>query len=717
MTIDLTKPGNSITTITNNLLSTTNTNTITTSSSPSSSSSSSTTAANDHDTSKNSSTLSNPSVSKSNSNDEDPSDLSSADDNKDTNENSNDRKNNLHNRNQRTSIYTMTPFNKRRKSKISAQHFNTVYHQYNKCFQNYYHCYQYLKPNCTFNSNIKPSVNHWQLRDLVKFNAVSNQVYYTKDDSIYKYQVDDYSIDKYIKLNYYPRCFDHSQNYTVTGGLLTTASKLFSLNLSNLTYDNCSDSSSSSSSSFASTSRRISKGLFSFYNPELDKLTTVKLGEMINNDVTLYKSTNNSFQSYICNNDTFLYCVDINNSDLRCFNKINCESNTCLNNVIKNPKSDKILAATGDSSSIFLIDPSSKNSIIKTINSGHDSGGFGVDYHANGLLFSTVFQDGICQIYDIRNLSQKLIEIKSTRPGHQSGAFRVVKFSPENDLNDLLIISEHVGRVHLIDLRNLNYDNVDDHQVVVIPSALTKFAEFKKNVYEDQQQSGKPINIYNTNSNNVDSIMHDGEEAEEEEEEEEEYDVDNELSFTAPLVYDYDYLANIQPKLFKDFNYLPPIILPKKRQLQQQLTRSRPTLNTPQWHDNNSGSSNFTEQEQQQEVSPRSSARPSFDFDSQLNDIYMEYGGNEFRHNQHPQSPPEQATSITASSSYMYSTYCDDSYQQSTNHFNGEMELSGIEFMSNEMNSKILIGCQDSGMLMWDINGVSRRSAGSFEFV
>ena len=151
--------------------------------------------------------------------------------------------------------------------------------------------------------------------------------------------------------------------------------------------------------------------------------------------------------------------------------------------------------------------------------------------------------------------------------------------------------------------------------------------------------------------------------------------------------------------------------------MQQQLTRSRPTLNTPQWHDNNSGSSNFTEQEQQQEVSPRSSARPSFDFDSQLNDIYMEYGGNEFRHNQHPQSPPEQATSITASSSYMYSTYCDDLYQQSTNHFNGEMELLGIEFMSNEMNSKILIGCQDSGMLMWDINGVSRRSAGSFEFV
>lgn len=688
MTIDLTKTGNSPTTIT--------TNNNAPSSSPSSSSSSSST--NDSDTIKTNLALSDPTISESTTNHEDLTDFGSPNTN---------NKNNHHNSNQRSSIYTMTPFNKRRKSKISAQHFNTVYHQYNKCFQNYYHCYQYLRPNCCFNPSIKPSVNHWQLRNLVKFNAVAHQVYYTKDDSIYKYQVDDYSIDKYIKLNYYPRCFDHYENYIVTGGLLTNSSKLFSLNLSNLTYENSQDA-----SAFGSATRRISKGLFSFYNPEFDQLNTVKVGEMINNDVTLYKSTNNSFQSYICNNDTFLYCVDINNSDLKCFNRINCESNTCLNNVIKNPTSDKILTATGDSSLIFLIDPTSKDSIIKTIKSGHDSGGFGVDYHANGLLFSTVFQDGVCQIYDIRNLSQNLIEIKSTRPGHQSGAFRVVKFSPENDLNDLLIISEHVGRVHLIDLRNLNYDNVDDHQVVVIPSALTKFSEFKKNVYEEQQQLSKPINVYNTN--NSDYMMQDGIDNDDE----------DELSFTAPLVYDYDYLKNIQPKLFKDFNYLPPIILPKKRQLQPLGIRSRPTLNTPQWHENsNSNPNSFNSSTEQPplpptEVSPRSSARPSFDFDSQLNELYMEYGGGSDNHgHHHQQSPQEQATNISASSSYMYSTYCEDQYQQSTNHIHGEMELLGIEFMRNGLNSKIIIGCQDSGMLMWDINGISRRSAGSFEFV
>ncbi|RCK65380.1 hypothetical protein Cantr_01033 [Candida viswanathii] len=693
MTIDLTKSSNRINTLPasiNNLAA-----------SPTSSSTASTTATtsptDNADSAKNNLDVSDHSLSKSSTNHDDPSEFNpqNNDPNGPGNPNNNDNNQNNNNGNQRSSkIYTMTPFNKRRKSKISAQHFNTVYQQYNKCFQNYYHCYQYLKPNCSFNSSIKPSVNHWQLRDLIKFNNITNQVYYTKDDSIYKYQVDDYSIDKYIKLNYYPRCFDHWRDYVVTGGLLTTSSKLFSLNLSNLTYENAQDS-----PSFASTSRRIAKGLFSFYNPELDQLSTVKIGEMINNDVTLYKSTNNSFQSYICNNDTFLYCVDINNSDLKCFNKINCESNTCLNNVIKNPKFNNILTATGDSSLIFLIDPSSKNPIIKTINSGHDSGGFGVDYHSNGLLFSTVFQDGVCQIYDIRNLSKSLIEIHSTRPGHQSGAFRVVKFSPENDLNDLMIISEHVGRVHLIDLRNLNYDNVDDHQVVVIPSALTKFVEYKKNVYEEQQL-GKPISVYNT-----DTMMHDDDEY---------YD---ELSFTAPLVYDYDYLTNIQPKLFKDFNYLPPIIPPKKRQLPLQNLGTRPTLNTPQWKD--TGSSNASEHAQ--EVSPRSSARPSFDFDSQLNDIYMEYGGNDnHSHQSSSSSSPPQATNITTSSSYMYSTYCDDLYQQSTNHMHGEMELLGIEFINHDErlnNSKIIIGCQDSGMLMWDINGVSRRSVGSFDFV
>lgn len=31
------------------------------------------------------------------------------------------------------------------------------------------------------------------------------------------------------------------------------------------------------------------------------------------------------------------------------------------------------------------------------------------------------------------------------------------------------------------------------------------------------------------------------------------------LSFTAPLVYDYDYLTNVNSRLFNDVSYVPPM--------------------------------------------------------------------------------------------------------------------------------------------------------------
>lgn len=514
---------------------------------------------------------------------------------------SNSSNNSNNNSNNHTSY-----FNKRRKSKASAEHFNTVYHQYNKCFQNYYHCYQYLKPNCQYVTSVKPSVNHWQLRDLLKFNQSNNQVYYTKDDAIYSCDLDSFNVNEYIKFNYYPRCFDHVDDYIVTGGLLTTSSKMFSLNLQNLTYDSPNATTNTSGSinyynnntinSLSSASiRRVSKGLFSFYNPELKQLNTVKVGEMINNDVTLYKSSNNHFQSYICNNDTFLYCLDINQSEFKCLNKINCEPNTSLNNVVKNPQSEKILTATGDSSLIFLIDPT-MGKVVKTIDSKQDSG-FTCAYHSSGMVFNTVHQNGVSLIYDLR-MMKDVVQIHSTRPGHQSGAFRAAKFS--NDLNDLLIISEHVGRVHIIDLRKLN--NVDDHQVIVLPAALNEYIDNDEADPDKQREQ---------------------------------------LEFNKPLVYDYLYAKN--NKLFNTSQHSSSLML------------------------STSSSSSST-----------------------------------------------STSSAMVNISYSPTSRCEDLYQQSSRHLHGELELLGIEFTDD---SKILIGCQDSGMLVWDVNSIARRSIGSCDFV
>ncbi|KAK6461519.1 hypothetical protein DFJ63DRAFT_314153 [Scheffersomyces coipomensis] len=657
------------------------------------------------------------------------------------------------------------------------KHKNSRYH---KCFQNYYHAYQYLKPNPTYIPHIKTSVNHWQLRDLLQYDSALNLIYYTKSDSIYSYDLNTNTISNHCKLNYYPRCFNHSDNgILVSGGLLNSSSKLFSMNIENLSV--------TSPTSISNSPRKITKGLFSFHNSNLNISKSVRLGEMINNGVTIYPSSSNSYKSYVCNNDSYLYGVDIHNNDsIKIMNKFNLEINTCLNNVIQNPRSDKILTITGDSTSIFLVDPTSPNPNIKTIKSGHESG-FGISYHNNGYLFSTVFQDGTCLLYDLRNMSHNkpLIDIKSTRQGHQSGAFRVCKFSPQNDMNDLLIISEHVGRVHLIDLRNLNYDNVDDHQVLVVPYALEQFGEFKNNVMgnpphhsidgESDNDKRNLIDIYenvkskssisrrksssssyystspNSNSNSNSPVK-------------KSYQPSNSssspFSFPSPLVYDYDYLTNVNPKLFKDFIYVPPPPpLPADSVKNQSNYDSQSVFINPNWNPNNNNNdysqpppsqqrSSFSESEgnNDSKLHPRNIPYIDYDDDDDLDDEdnYGDeededeeyYGshtdGEEEEYNtlynsdhqfQYPNSIPTQASTSMDSyanySSVNSTNNCDDSFQQSINHIHGEMELSGIEFCNSQSNknSKILIGCQDAGIVMWDINNSARRSFGSFDYV
>lgn len=112
-----------------------------------------------------------------------------------------------------------------------------------------------------------------------------------------------------------------------------------------------------------------------------------------------------------------------------------------------------------------------------------------------------------------------------------------------------------------------------------------------------------------------------------------------------------------------------------------------------------------------------------------MNEIYLNYNHTNSRRNtttatlanaSTASSPSTtSATPLSTSSSYMYLTYCDDLYQQHTNHQHGEMELLGIEFVNDSITGdlKVVVGCQDAGVLMWDVNAVTRRSIGSFEFV
>lgn len=551
---------------------------------------------------------------------------------------------------------------------------------------NYYQSHRYLYPNPRYIHQIKPSVNHWQLRDLIHYSDGS--VYYTKNDSIRALNLTNYQSSNHVLLDYFPRCFAIAPSgITVTGGLLTSSSNRISKTIESISYDTA-----------CGFTNKSNKGLFTFHNPEMNISKTAKIGEVINNDVTVYQSSENSYSSYVCNNDTYLYCLSISNRDsITVTNRINCETNTCLNNVVKNPTNDKMLTVTGDSKSIFMVDPTSTSPITNVIKSCHDSG-FGIAYHPNGQVFSTVFQDGSCLLYDIRNLSSPLLEIKSTRHGHQLGAFRVCKFSPENDMNDLLIISEHVGRVHLIDLRLINQETVDNHQVIVVPYALEQQADYisdqlKQRSLQDGKNNNEPDSSLSKTQQNVSKHeIHTQIEVFSDE-------IDNYPTFTAPLVYDYNYLLE-NPKIFKDFNYTPPSVPVNVR-------KESKKLNCPILED-----STFYNYDNE-EISSSQRAIPLIDvIDDLSNNVFANSEaniGNTHRLSNLARTIYEQPNRtfhpITSSA-----TYDHEKLQFPISQVQGEMEIAGIEFCSTGGESRILIGGQDAAILEWKINGAARRS-------
>lgn len=137
---------------------------------------------------------------------------------------------------------------------------------------------------------------------------------------------------------------------------------------------------------------------------------TFNLGKNINNSVTVYPKDGSSFQytSYVCNNDSSLYVVDIGNSAVRATRRIICESNT-LNNVHQSPDG-RLLTITGDSGNIFLVDPREESPIINTIKTLNDAG-FGISYHSNEHVLACAFQNETSLLFDLRRREIPLHEV------------------------------------------------------------------------------------------------------------------------------------------------------------------------------------------------------------------------------------------------------------------------------------------------------------------
>lgn len=574
----------------------------------------------------------------------------------------------------------------------SSETYNSL--KYYKCFQNYYHGHNFLKPNPLYITDVNVTIEHWQLRNLVQIDQRSGTLYYTKSDSIRGLELLEESRLRsrpLINLDYSPKCFHQAPGGIIaSGGLLGTSSMVGATKVPSLIAHD------KKTSLFGN-----SKGLFSFANPNMGVLKTYRVGEAINNAVSIYEMSNSQYKSFTCNNDSNLYEIDINNGDrISLTNKMVCENHVSLNNVCKSPANDKILTVTGDSPSIYLVDLSS-NTRIKKIKTQHDSG-FGISYHDNGNLFATTFQDGTCSLFDIRNLSEPVVETQSTRPGHQSGAFRSCKFS-STTANDLLVILEHVGRIHVLDLRSMSTGTDDRHQVIVFPLALDQFADFKKRKLEASEKFSKKKNprtscedvemekeedvkwhrkfcIYDDMDRSDDSIAKTDKSV-------------SRLQFTAPLIYDCNYLSEINPRLFKNYTYHPPNLSENSPGY-----CPPPEFNYPRW---NTDIFMSREDDSNDNAGQRFSAYQN----ESLEYSHIRNSSEISRHN-------EDEFALNNRPNSYYTQLYQDAYLNYLNHIHGEMEISGIDWFDKEL----YVGCENGGIIKWHINEVGRRSFGSFSY-
>ncbi|OBA23224.1 hypothetical protein METBIDRAFT_34269 [Metschnikowia bicuspidata var. bicuspidata NRRL YB-4993] len=464
-----------------------------------------------------------------------------------------------------------------------------------RCFQNYYHGLRLLGPDPQYIGNVRLSINHWQIRDLVQVDESTGAVFHTLDEHIRVMTMKTRSVlgpirtRNHVSLPYRPRCFHHAAGgLVVAGGVLTTLARACLMGLANLTLD-----------FLGPAAARQARGLFSVHSPAMGAEMSFLLGGMINNAVKIYAQQNSAaaYTAYACNNDLGLYRIDVSDAGVRGDRRIVCDPDTSLNNVHLSADG-RMLTATGDSGAVFLVDPALPDPVVRTISTPHDSG-FGISYHRNELVFATAFQDGTCCMFDLRNTSSPLHEVRSTRAGHQLGAFRTCRFL-HSPVHDLLAVLEHLGRVHLVDVRDLLPES---HQVMVFPFALDQYARCG--------HVGTQLDDdFATDTHRATSIYNDGA-----------------AHFPAPLVYDHDYLADVNPNLFRGYTYEPQ----------------------------------------------QAAAAPSLAATRRAQELY----------------------------------------RQSVSHVNGEMEIAGLDWLGNQL----LVGCEDGGFLVWDVNLRARRSLGSFSYV
>ncbi|KAK9478900.1 WD40-repeat-containing domain protein [Lipomyces japonicus] len=296
------------------------------------------------------------------------------------------------------------------------------------------------------------TIKHWQLRDLICKTALPNEILYVSDRFVKSMDIKTGKSVKCAEFPFEPRCIATSSRGSGNGDSIIATGG-------------------------------IQRGQFGIsYRPEqqqdgystMNPVTAVELGGSINNSITLFNQGSASVSALVCNNDHSLRMLDISPTGHSVVDKI-CLP-VPLNHASMSPDGNTIITC-GDSPQLFVFHPEERSNSLSnrrswtrsiTLPTSSDSG-FSTAFSPSGVLFAVAAQDGVASIFDSRFVSSSstackpLKMIESTRPRTNAGAFRCLKFTPGAE--DLLLITEQSGRVHVVDARKF-----EDRQVLDIPN-------------------------------------------------------------------------------------------------------------------------------------------------------------------------------------------------------------------------------------------------------
>ncbi|KAF9202853.1 hypothetical protein BGZ49_007008 [Haplosporangium sp. Z 27] len=278
---------------------------------------------------------------------------------------------------------------------------------------------EFLKPKPKVH-NQRLTIQHWQLRDLITCPKSSEEFIYVNASSVNSYNTRTKVTTSLMKeLNFHPTSLTAACGYLAAGG---QRSQLMVRQMNS------------------------------------DWVAHTSVGGTINNALCISEHLGGT-RLLISNNDETIKVYSLP----RLERITSIQLPTAVNYASVSPDGRKMVAV-GDTNQVFLYDISVAGGYQKigTYTAATEAS-FSCAWNQSSEKFAVASQDGFVSVWDIRH-SEKICKLGSKQQPQTKGATRCVKFSSSGSI-DLLMFSEHVSYINLVDARTFN-----DRQVVRVAS-------------------------------------------------------------------------------------------------------------------------------------------------------------------------------------------------------------------------------------------------------